>query len=210
MKISRYPTSNSSCVVRREPPGCGEMFHEHATTHCVRWNRGPVRSVRRYAAGVRRGHAVACAWMREVSRRSTRWPSPPGEDRLHQVHPPPMPMTCRQMAGLLQEMADMTREHLDPVLLDLVPSLKELMPPARDVLTKEGIQTVVLTGGETDVCVLAAASARSISIPGCRSPRRHLQQRDDTHDASLETSGRPIFSVARSRHHRSVHGRGPR
>ncbi|PWL16236.1 cysteine hydrolase [Falsochrobactrum shanghaiense] len=67
--------------------------------------------------------------------------------------------------------ADLTLEHIDPMLLELAPPLREFIPPAR-VLDKsvyspwtEGrlqgylqgnrIHTLVITGAETDLCVLA-------------------------------------------------------
>lgn len=65
----------------------------------------------------------------------------------------------------------MTRAALDPQLLDLVEPLARLVPPARTVekpansvfsrvgfaaaLKRRRIDTLVVTGGETDVCVLA-------------------------------------------------------
>lgn len=65
----------------------------------------------------------------------------------------------------------MTRSALDPGLLDLVEPLAKLVPPARMIakpansafsrpgfaaaLKRRGIKTLVVTGGETDVCVLA-------------------------------------------------------
>ena len=65
----------------------------------------------------------------------------------------------------------MTRAGLDPRLLDLVDPLARLVPPARTVdkpgnsaFSREGfaaalkrgrVTTLVVTGGETDVCVLA-------------------------------------------------------
>lgn len=65
----------------------------------------------------------------------------------------------------------MTREALDPRLLELVEPLARLVPPARTIdkpansvfsragfaaaLKRRGITTLVVTGGETDVCVLA-------------------------------------------------------
>jgi nicotinamidase-related amidase len=66
----------------------------------------------------------------------------------------------------------MTREQLDPELLDLVPPLRRLAPPAvvvdkpvysafaapqlRELLTGRHIEALVVTGAETDVCVLAS------------------------------------------------------
>lgn len=70
---------------------------------------------------------------------------------------------------------EMTRERIDPRLLDLVPALAELIPPARIIdkpvyspfsepdllaqLQDWGTETLVVTGVETDVCVLAAVIA---------------------------------------------------
>lgn len=67
--------------------------------------------------------------------------------------------------------SEITRSQLDPALIDLVPSLKRFVPPAR-ILDKQvyspwmdgafdallqgsEIDTIIITGGETDVCVLA-------------------------------------------------------
>jgi len=66
---------------------------------------------------------------------------------------------------------EMTRARIDPELLDLLPSLKRLVPPAAVVdktrysafaasglsghLTRRRADTVIVTGSETDVCVLA-------------------------------------------------------
>jgi nicotinamidase-related amidase len=65
----------------------------------------------------------------------------------------------------------MTRSTLDPRLLDLVEPLARFVPPARTIdkpgnsafsragfaaaLRRRGVTTLVVTGGETDVCVLA-------------------------------------------------------
>ena len=64
-----------------------------------------------------------------------------------------------------------TREHLDPRLLQLIPPLAKLAPPARVIdktrysafalttlsthLQARGADALVITGSETDVCVLA-------------------------------------------------------
>jgi nicotinamidase-related amidase len=65
----------------------------------------------------------------------------------------------------------MTRDQQPPEMLDVVPELRRLCPPAiiidkatyspwvdgrlHNVLRSEGVDTLVMTGGETDVCVLA-------------------------------------------------------
>lgn len=65
---------------------------------------------------------------------------------------------------------EMTRERLDPRLLELVPELARLVPPARviDKRVYSGfrapgmgealrhVDTVVISGAETDICVLAS------------------------------------------------------
>jgi nicotinamidase-related amidase len=64
-----------------------------------------------------------------------------------------------------------TRERLDPAALDLVPELSRYVPPATVIdkptysaffrsslagfLLQRGVRTVVVTGAETDVCVLS-------------------------------------------------------
>ncbi|HVK90892.1 MAG TPA: cysteine hydrolase [Mycoplana sp.] len=68
----------------------------------------------------------------------------------------------------------MTGEHLPREHLDLVPELAAMVPPARvfdkriyspwlegrlhRVLSSEGVSTLAITGGETDVCVLATVT----------------------------------------------------
>ena len=85
------------------------------------------------------------------------------------------PASPEQMPGAWQRYYSrwrhMTREHLDPGLVDVVPPLRALIPPAIMIdkhhyspfaepglprlLRERGIDSLVITGGETDVCVLA-------------------------------------------------------
>ncbi len=73
--------------------------------------------------------------------------------------------------GYYERWPDMVRDKLAPELIDLVPSLARLVPPGRvfdkpvyspwwsgelhRMLRQDGVTAVVITGGETDVCVLA-------------------------------------------------------
>ncbi|KAB0268154.1 cysteine hydrolase family protein [Microvirga brassicacearum] len=79
-----------------------------------------------------------------------------------------MPGTWRRY---YQKWAVATQEHLDPRLLELMPALQRLVPPASvfdkpvysafaghrlsDELKNRQIDTLIVTGSETDVCVLA-------------------------------------------------------
>jgi nicotinamidase-related amidase len=84
------------------------------------------------------------------------------------LRPEDMPGTWRIY---YERWRETTRERLDPGLLDLMPPLKRLVPPAlvidkpvysafagsalHRVLRTRGTTTLVVTGSETDVCVLA-------------------------------------------------------
>jgi nicotinamidase-related amidase len=75
-------------------------------------------------------------------------------------------------ADLYRARADLTRARLDPALLELLDPLAQLVPPARvldksgyspfhgtrlgDELMAGGIETLIVSGTETDVCVAAA------------------------------------------------------
>jgi len=86
--------------------------------------------------------------------------------------PPPAPDAVEgAWRAYYEKWPQMTRAVLDPRLLELVEPLARLVPPARMVdkpansafsrrglaaaLRRRGVTTLVVTGGETDVCVLA-------------------------------------------------------
>ncbi|MGO4567605.1 cysteine hydrolase family protein [Rhizobium sp. 2YAF20] len=125
------------------------------------------------------------------------------------------PVRPQDVSGMWQpyyeKWRQMTREHLDPDLLDLVPSLKRLLPPARlfdkmtyspwvggelhGVLSSDGVDAVVITGGETDVCVLSAAlGAIDLGYHVVVLRDAVCSGADETHDATLELLG-DRFSV---------------
>lgn len=105
----------------------------------------------------------------------------------------------------------MTRQRLPPEMLDIVPELARFCPPASIVdkttyspwigggldliLRKDEVETLVVTGGETDVCVLATALGgidlgyRVIVLSDAV-----CSGADETHDASLTLLG-DRFSV---------------
>lgn len=96
----------------------------------------------------------------------------------------------------------MTLDRIDPRLVDVVPELARFVPPAQTfdkktyspwtdgrlhrILQEGGIQTLAVTGGETDVCVLAAVlgaidlgyGVKVLSDAVCSGA-------DQTHDATL-------------------------
>jgi nicotinamidase-related amidase len=97
----------------------------------------------------------------------------------------------------------MTLDRLDPDLVELIPSLAAFVPPARvldksiyspwienplDAALREGgVDTVVVTGAETDVCVLATVLGavdlgyRTIVVTDAL-----CSSADDTHDALID------------------------
>jgi nicotinamidase-related amidase len=152
-------------------------------------------------------------WMREVS---------PQIEEIAQRYPERTvftrfitPEQPEEMPGMWRTYYEkwrvMTREQLDTDLLDIVPTLRQLIPPARvfdkvtyspwtggelhRVFSGEGVDTLVLTGGETDVCVLAAAmGAIDLGYRVIVLRDAVCSGDDETHDASLEVLG-DRFSV---------------
>ncbi|MCP8884675.1 cysteine hydrolase [Devosia sp. XJ19-1] len=98
---------------------------------------------------------------------------------------------------------DMVGERLTPDLIDLVPSLRRLVPPA-EVLDKpvyspwwsgdlhralraRGASSVIITGGETDVCVLATTlGAIDLGYHVYLPLDALFGSADPTHDAMLD------------------------
>jgi nicotinamidase-related amidase len=95
-----------------------------------------------------------------------------GAHRLHQVHhPSPSDEMPGRWRSYYEKWPEATREHLDPRLLELLPPLAKLVPPAtvfdktrysaffgtqlQQHLSDRGADGLVITGSETDVCVLA-------------------------------------------------------
>jgi nicotinamidase-related amidase len=96
----------------------------------------------------------------------------------------------------------MTGEHLQPEMLQLVPELHALVPPARVIdkpvyspwlgdtlralLVRERVETLVITGGETDVCVMATVfGAIDHGYRVILATDAVCSGMDETHDASL-------------------------
>ena len=101
------------------------------------------------------------------------------------------PMRPDDMAGTwrlyYEKWEEATRERIDPALLELMPPLQRLVPPARvfdkpvysafagrllnEDLQRRNVDTLIVTGSETDVCVLSTVLARSITaIAWCSCP----------------------------------------
>lgn len=96
-----------------------------------------------------------------------------------------------------------TREHIAPHLLELVPELQELIPPADTIdksvysafhdgrlaphLRERGIDSLVVSGTETDVCVLAAVlAAIDHGFRVVIASDALCSSADETHDALLK------------------------
>lgn len=99
--------------------------------------------------------------------------------------------------------AEMTLERLDPGLLDLVPDLARHAPPAvvvdkaeyssfrapdlEPLLRRRGIETLIVTGVETDVCVLATIlAAVDLGFHVVVPTDAICSSSDETHDALLK------------------------
>ena len=105
----------------------------------------------------------------------------------------------------------MTRRHLPPDMIDLMAELARLSPPAKvldkqtyspwfdgllhPALQRDGVTSLVITGGETDVCVLATVlGAIDLGYKIVILDDAVCSGADETHDASLKLLG-DRFSV---------------
>jgi nicotinamidase-related amidase len=97
---------------------------------------------------------------------------------------------------------DLTRERVEPRLLELVPPLAALVPPAAvidkgvyspfaapeliELLRRRGADSLVVSGAETDVCVLAAVmDAVDLGYRVVLATDALCSASDQTHDALL-------------------------
>lgn len=98
---------------------------------------------------------------------------------------------------------NMTRAELDPKLLDIIAPLKQFIPPARSFdkfvyspfsqpalthfLTQKNTEALIITGAETDVCVLATVlQAVDLGYRVLIPVDAICSGRDETHDALLK------------------------
>ncbi len=97
----------------------------------------------------------------------------------------------------------MTLDHLDPEMVELVPALAKFVPPAKTLdkhvysvwlgsalhaqLQRAGVDTVIVSGAETEVCVLAAViGAIDLGYRVVIATDALCSSADPTHDAMLE------------------------
>lgn len=125
------------------------------------------------------------------------------------------PATPAEARGMWRPYYDkwwmMTREHQPPEMFDVIPELERLSPPAivfdkttyspwmdgrlHELLRQDGVDTIVVTGGETDVCVLATVlGGIDLGYRVILLSDAVCSGADETHDASMKLLG-DRFSV---------------
>jgi nicotinamidase-related amidase len=152
-------------------------------------------------------------WMKEVSPQITEVTSAHADHTIFTrfITPISSADAVGQWQPYYEKWSVMTREHLPQEMLEVVPELARFRPPARVfdkttyspwigggldlMLRRDAVDTLVITGGETDVCVLATALGgidlgyRVIVLTDAV-----CSGADETHDASLTLLG-DRFSV---------------
>src|SRR5437763_420290 len=118
-------------------------------------------------------------------------------------HPDELPGSWRRF---YRRWADLTLERIDPRLLELVPALHRLSPPAAvidkrvyspfaepalpQLLRSRGAEALVISGAETDVCVLAAVlDAVDRGYRVVLAADAICSSSDETHDALMTLYG---------------------
>lgn len=137
--------------------------------------------------------------------------------RIAQAHPaetifsrfiPPRRATDTKGAWRLyfERWHEFTLDEMDPGLIELVEPLAALVPPATvidkpgyspfhvtdldNMLKERGVDTIVVTGAETDVCVLAAVfSAIDLGYSVILPKDALCSSADETHDALITVYG---------------------
>jgi nicotinamidase-related amidase len=120
------------------------------------------------------------------------------------------PQSAFEVAGMwcayYQKWPQATREHVDERLLDLMPELQRFAPPAavfdklmysafsarklRPWLLSHEINTLVITGSETDVCVLSSVlSAVDLGYRVVIAEDAICSSSDEAHDAAKKLYG---------------------
>lgn len=102
-----------------------------------------------------------------------------------------------------QHWADMTSDKIDPDLLDIVPRLKTYIPPSQvlnkfvyspwssgflhEYLQTHNVDTLIISGGETDICVLATIlGAIDLGYRVILAADALCSSHDNTHDSIIE------------------------
>lgn len=117
--------------------------------------------------------------------------------------PPPSPQDATgQWRAYYEKWDSVTRERIDPSLLDLMPDLQRFVPPARvfdkavysafasgelhPFLRDHNVDTIIVTGAETDVCVLSSVlSAVDLGYRVIVASDGLCSSSDESHDALI-------------------------
>jgi nicotinamidase-related amidase len=145
----------------------------------------------------------------------TPWAAPALERAMRLIEPQPErtfftrfmpPRFPEEMPGVwkryFEKWRGVTREFIDPSLLDLLPPLRSFVPPAtivdkgrysafidsplHSVLRERGVTTLVITGAETDICVLSTVlTAVDLGYRVIVAADAICSSVDSTHDALM-------------------------
>jgi nicotinamidase-related amidase len=116
------------------------------------------------------------------------------------VEPEDVPGAWRRYFGRWREL---TRSRIDPELLELVEPLRRFVPPARvldkpfyspfhrtrlaEIFREDGVDAVIVSGAETDMCVLAAVlDAVDLGLRVVLPVDALCSSSDEKHDALLK------------------------